>query len=195
MVLHPSRADRHETATRANLARDGWAHRTVSGACSPPRQRGPTGSVRLRRRRARGRRRRHRRSERRASPGDPCYNPPESFIPKERPHGTKEGVGLSPGTARPVPRIPARRHRPPHVPGSRREVRGRRPDRGGDLRRPQAELRVGAAGAEGRRADQDRVRNSAVAAGQRQHQGLLRAAGERRAASCRPCSSSTRTAG
>ena len=47
------------------------------------------------------------------------------------------------------------------------QVRGRRPDRGGDLRKPQAQLRVGAAGPEGRRAHQDRVRDGPVAAGQR----------------------------
>ena len=40
------------------------------------------------------------------------------------------------------------------------------------------ELRLGAAGAEGRSADQDRGRDGAVAAGQRQHQGRVRQAGE-----------------
>ena len=67
---------------------------------------------------------------------------------------------------------------PARLPRSRRQVRRRRRDRRGDLREPAAQLRLGAAGAEGRRADQDRVRHGAVAAGQRQHQGLLRPAGE-----------------
>ncbi len=113
---------------------------------------------------------------------------------KERPHGTKEGVRLSPGALGSVSRVSARRHQPPRLPGSRQEICRRRPDGGRDPRDAEAELRLGAAGAERRCAAEDRLRHRAVAAGQRQHQGLFRASGEGAAASCPACSSSTRIA-
>src|SRR5262249_47629459 len=80
------------------------------------------------------------------------------FFAKERWHGAQEGVRLSAGAPGYLPRVPARRDRSPHVPGPDRQVRGGRPDRGGDPREPCAELRVGAAGAERRRPHQDVVR-------------------------------------
>ena len=55
----------------------------------------------------------------------------------------------------------------------------------GDPRHAQAQLRLGAAGAQGRRADQGRVRDGAVAAGQRLDQGLLRRGRPTPPASCR----------
>ena len=60
----------------------------------------------------------------------------------------------------------------------------------------QAQLRLGAAGAEGRQADPDRVRDRAVAAGQRLDQGLSGSSSRRASRrSIPPCSSCTRTAG
>ena len=78
-----------------------------------------------------------------------------------------------------------RRDRPPRVHGPREEGGGLRRRRRGHRRPADAELRGGAAGVADRRAAQDRVRHRAVAAGQRQHQGLPRAPGRAPApASC-----------
>ncbi len=94
--------------------------------------------------------------------------------------GAKEGIGLSPRAARSVSRVPARRHQSPGLPGTRTEICGGRCHCPDIARGPSAELRVGSAGAERRCADQDELRDGAVAAGQRQHQRLLREAGKRR---------------
>ena len=56
------------------------------------------------------------------------------------------------------------------------KVRRRRPHRRRDRRRADAELRARPAGVEDRRADQGELRHDSLAAGQRQHQGLSRAA-------------------
>ena len=88
-----------------------------------------------------------------------------------------------------------RRDRPACVHRSRQQSRGVHRRRHGDGRCADAQLRRGAAGVAHRRASEDRIRHGAVAAGQRQHQGLSRAPGERRHATSCPASwSSTRTA-
>ena len=61
------------------------------------------------------------------------------------------------------------------------EVRRRRAHRRGHFRGSQAELRLGPAGRQGRQADQDRVRDGAVAPGQRHDQGVSGASGRKRA--------------
>ncbi len=66
---------------------------------------------------------------------------------------------------------------------------------GGDLREPAPQLRLGAAGADGRQTrSRSSVRDREVAAGNGSIKGYL-ARPRPTARSCRPCSSSTRTAG
>ena len=70
-------------------------------------------------------------------------------------------------------------HLAPAVSRRREEVRRRRLHRGGHARGAASQLRVGAASRERRQPHQDRVRDVSVAAGQRDDEGLPRAARQR----------------
>ena len=92
----------------------------------------------------------------------------------------KESVRLPAGTARSLPRIPARRHHPPRLPRSRRQVRGRRRDR--RWRSSRASSRTTRGPSRCRRttsASRPSYETVPSPRGQRHDQGLLRAAGER----------------
>ena len=105
---------------------------------------------------------------------------------------------LRPGGPAPLRPLRARRARPARLPRRRGPLRGRRRHRGRPARGAEPRLRGRRAGAQDRPAHQGRERRVSIAERLRHRPRLPGAAGERArargAASCRWCSSSTRTA-